>query len=529
MSAIAIPLPPVVRVSRILGTRGNAVLSGGSSTYGTDYTAALQALIDNYQGWQIVWDGQYSHTGLTIPSYTSIHFLPGCGSILRPASNAQLYRNAHLSTGVGGSRGNGAGQDTPTTLGNITDTSIRLVGGIHNCNVTQQTTTAQSSLLHGTQFWGVTDFYCDDMTFIDGSLWFANAQYFGGRRVTSINHSGPSAGPQINGPCQFFVFDECRCINSFDDNFAINADDGSGYEIGGVIVSYPLPGAITDGIVRNLTCTGGMQGLRFLSCTQRIDRIVVDGLVGNTSGEWAIISNFGNYTGTIGAGNIGSITISNVDVTITGLNPHGGGAWGETSTSDVYLSAVFESIAINGWKKNNPTAFQPALFHSNFFGAPTSGSLKVTGFEYRESNASHSGPAFLLDGNLNVFQISDSTLVREDAIGLGDSPLVKVDPLGVTGGGGTSATGPQTVIVRDVYTRNCQSVAEIASGTIGELLKVSGQHLYAGGNAAVTVGSGATVKNLDTTQLASMPVAGAKWSGAGSVTHNIDAGASYTE
>lgn len=44
------PSPPAssVRVSAVLGTTGDAVLGGNSTTYGTDRTAALQGLINQY-------------------------------------------------------------------------------------------------------------------------------------------------------------------------------------------------------------------------------------------------------------------------------------------------------------------------------------------------------------------------------------------------------------------------------------------------------------------------------------------------
>lgn len=518
--------PPTVLMSTVLRTKGNAVLGPGSTTYGTDYTTALQSLINSAAsaGQLIIGDGRYSHTGLTFPSNTAIWWLPGCGTILRNGANQQLYRNANPSKGVGGTRGTGVGNDTPGTVGNITDQHIFMKGGIHNCNVTQQTFSGIAA--HGTAFWGVSDLWFEDTWFIDGAPWYANCQYFGGRNITCQNNSGPSAGIQLNGPCRRFDFTNVTCINPADDNFAINADDGAGDGV----TNYPFGGPITDGVVRGLHMTGGRQGLRFLSASQRIDRIVVEGIRGDTADCWCIVDNFlsgplAEGCGTWGRGNIGSISISDVSVDISAVQAPSGG---ETSQADVFIQCGFENISISNWKKESPTAWQPSLYVSCLNENVMSGTLEVDGYRQLVTNASQSGPAFQVGGGLKNLQVRGANIERADGIGPGDSALleciyVRGDVVPPPGG------LARTVLVDNLVARNCNSVVKLTNGSISELLQINGLHLNANGHAAVTIASGCSVRNQDLTRLKSVPISSKKWSGSGTVGFDIDAGGTYTE
>jgi hypothetical protein len=418
-------------------------------------------------------------------------------------------------------------------LGNITDQHIRFRGGMHNCNVGHQTATSTSSLLHGTRWWGVSDIWFEDVTLIDGSLWFANCEYFGGRNITSIDSSTISAGPQLNGPCRYGDFENITCVNPSDDGFAMNADDGAAYQSD--FFPYPFGGPITDITLRNLRITGGQQGLRFLSTSQRIDRIIVDGVSGDTKYEWAIVTRFVNpstgneQTGTLGPGNIGSISISNVDVNITAIGAGVQPIYTELNAADVFVDSQFETLSFANWKKDQPAAIQPALFLSPVGGSSSYGALKVSNFAYLEGNAAHSGPSFLLSGNLQAAQFVAPSVTRNATAGQGDSPLIRIDPTAPANYPGTSSTGPTTVLVSDAVSVNCNSVAELASGAVPILMQIDGHHIHASGNAAVTVASGTSILNLDTSRLRSVLVSGKKWSGAGTVTNYLDSGASYAE
>lgn len=77
------------------GLDSDADLSFGSSTFGTDDTEEIQAILNTASASNplfIDWDIKASFTGLKIKSYTYIKVREGCGGILRDGSNNYMWR-----------------------------------------------------------------------------------------------------------------------------------------------------------------------------------------------------------------------------------------------------------------------------------------------------------------------------------------------------------------------------------------------------------------------------------------------------
>jgi hypothetical protein len=106
---------------KTLGFLSDADLSFGSSTFGTDQTTAIQAVLNRASATyslRVVWDIRASTTGLKIKSNTIITALPNCGAILRDSSNDFIFYNY-----------NWVGQSNA-----FVDSNITITGGIWNGN-----------------------------------------------------------------------------------------------------------------------------------------------------------------------------------------------------------------------------------------------------------------------------------------------------------------------------------------------------------------------------------------------------------
>jgi hypothetical protein len=520
-------LTGTVWTSAIIGSKGDVVFSPGASTYTVDYTIPLQNLINTYVGSLIIWDGKYSHSGLVFPSNTQILFLPGCGDVLRANSNVNMWQNSVLSRGIGGHQGTTQGGSTAATLGNFGNTNIILQGGIHDCNFYHNTSPGVTTFLHGTQFWGVQTLICKELTFYDGNLWFANCQYFHGYDISSITSGsavpfvgGPS-GPQINGPAQFGYFDTITVQNGLDDIFSINADDG--FQTNPDLI-YPFPGSITDIEVRNITSNETWGGIRFLSAGTRIDRISIKGVRGEFETVVAYLDNFlFGGTSVNGTGNFGAILIEDVAVNVNQIGQGTGEDFPsqENNKALFFIEAAGGDISLVNWRLNSlssTSTTKPMIYVSGLNGFAKTNRIRLDNFSYYEPNPTNTIPILLCLGAIGILE-GNATVIIADTVGPTDAPIVRVST-------GNSSVGIDTIDLI-VNTRNVDSVLELTSGLV-ETCKLIGRQTLAGGNAAVTVASGAVVTNLDTTQLLALPVSGKKWSGSGTVTNDIDNGGTYS-
>jgi hypothetical protein len=533
-----------VSVAKILGTTGNAIVAQGSTTYGTNQTTALQNVINEYAGRFLIWDGQYAHNGLTLPSDAMIYFTPGSGQVLLPGSNAPLMRNSNslTSRGVGGVQATSTiGSGTAATLGSFGNTNITIIGGIHNANGQAQTS---QSMTYGFgcafQLWGVKYLKLQDMFACDGHAYtfhFANWQYVDMQniQVDTVNRPvSPSAagfdGIHFNGPGQFAdLRNMILCCGG--DALAVNAEDG--------VTAYPFPfsGNITDFRCDGLTLyqngTYGYFGVRINSNTSIADRIEITNIRGRTRALAINISGNG-WPGTltnwnvpedqlIGEGNHRNIKISKVSVDVIQTSSSIGGSIGETPNCDIFIeTGNSANIHISDVQKHTPTVAQPIVTVSGqhcFYAYPPVIVLEDVG--YIETNAATTMPILNILGNAGQV-IVKARSTRVDQIAAGDSPLVVVNsPI--------AGAGPESLELVGCEGRNINSLVEVLGGTVGTL-KIEGIHDQAGAALAapVTVASGATIRNLDTSKLLTT-AASPYWSGSGTVTNNIGVSGTYQE
>jgi len=101
-------------------------------------------------------------------------------------------------------------------------------------------------------------------------------------------------------------------LRTFDDGLSLCANDAGvdDLRIKNDMGPYVGQGPITDVVVNNVEFMDAFFGIRLLSSTQRLDRVVINNVVGTVQAKLAIISHFANP----GLGDFGSITFNNVHV-----------------------------------------------------------------------------------------------------------------------------------------------------------------------------------------------------------------------
>lgn len=288
----------------------DADLAIGSATFGTDQVAKLQSILDLAANGPllVIWDGAYSVgavstlNALRIRGDTTIRALPGCGLILRNASNVAMLSNYNRSTST------------------ITDKNIRIEGGVWNFNSSGQAKeTVANGLVYGMDFVGI-----DGLALTGGAKCLCGRTYnvhFGNWRNVLIDvvfvDAGPSApintdGIHFNGPGQYATVRRVDLRRLGDDAIAFNADDAFvTFNYG----PYATQGAISDVVIDDITLDCDLFGIRVLSGASRVDRVSISKIRGRTGNYWLVIDNYVASDITVtGPGNIGSISVDDANV-----------------------------------------------------------------------------------------------------------------------------------------------------------------------------------------------------------------------
>jgi len=304
----ALAADTVVRASALGAHLDTNLMNGG----GTDDTATLQRFLDRAATGipiDLIVDGPVLVSGLDVYGNTTIECITGAGLYLKDGSNRALIRNAHRSRDVI--------RDGHITFrgcflnGNRKHQVAVDSGPEHGCHSKED---AAGTFMDALQFFGV-----NDLTLENDTVWspyaygveFANANKITVHNVT-IDHGaasddvhaeeGCTDGLAFRGANQYITIDSVK-IRTGDDAISFNTSDSEG--------PYAVLGPITDVSVNNLVVMHATSALRFLSATQRIDKVVVNNVTGViTSFSVVSISHF-IYAG---LGDIGSITLSNINV-----------------------------------------------------------------------------------------------------------------------------------------------------------------------------------------------------------------------
>lgn len=355
----------VYYLSRVLGTRGDADLSFGSTTFGTDRTAQIQGVLNaatQANPILIYWDGRYSVTGLRIKSYTTIIALPDCGAILRNNSDDFLIRNN------GWVASNNA----------IVDYDITIIGGIWNGNGYQGITPMQvhsnatHGMLTGFNFSGVQNLVMKDLE-------IRNTRCYAMLTMTMENvfldnvTIDQGANPQINqdgvdwiGKLTNLHVTNCKS-RCGDDRWAHGSNAAGGSIPSEDHTPYTGVNGDQDGIYySNLYFWGPGKGFRFNSSANPISNIYINNVSGTAKGLWFVAEHFGNlngYTFTEGPGNIYNLNVENVRVDVNG-------SWGYDAEifGDITIGINCDRVSFKNIFKKDFSQGRPTICIHNAYG-----------------------------------------------------------------------------------------------------------------------------------------------------------------
>jgi hypothetical protein len=189
------------------------------------------------------------------------------------------------------------------------------------------------TLITGLQFLGANDLTVEDVTVWNAKsfgVWIANGQYIHLSNVQVDNGSpGPpetladreraqlferyatTDGVHFNGPIRYVTLSGLK-LRAGDDAVAFNAND-AGVEdmtLHNDIGPYVGQGPITDVTASDILLADALEGFRFYSSNQRVDRILITNVMGTVQMRMALLG----HEPMVRDGNFGSVTFNNVDV-----------------------------------------------------------------------------------------------------------------------------------------------------------------------------------------------------------------------
>jgi hypothetical protein len=296
---------------------------------GTDDTAALQKLLDVAKAGRavhLVIDGPALVSGLNVYGRTNIECTAGGGFYLKDNSDRALLRNAHRSRGA------------------VSDEHIVLRGCFLNGNRSGQRRTfgppfgdrqeADGTLKSTLQLYGVNHLTVERVFLWNCRVFcaqVANAKFIAIRDFTADANFPPypetanSAaqreyldaiprsfidGLHFHGPIQYLTMDGLK-LRTEDDAISLTANEfKDDITIDNPLGPYVGQGPITDVIISNVILMDALQGIRLLSSTERIDRVVISNVTGTVRHRMAIISPFVAAS----RGNVGSVSFSHIHV-----------------------------------------------------------------------------------------------------------------------------------------------------------------------------------------------------------------------
>jgi hypothetical protein len=448
-------LSTIYAVTSKSGVPDNAILGVGSSTYGTDGTAALQAIFDrNKFGGALVvsWDTHTSGTGLIIYPNTTIVAAPGCGFIQRPNAQIAMLRFA--------------GETFATPI----NANINIEGGIWDQNSPAQTGNVGSGS-YGQysvfRFYGAVNLYFKNVEIIRqkcyaGDIINCRNVTWQGCRVNGDIGSLYNDGIHANACYNFVIRDSY--IKAHDDAIAINCDDQYNNP-GGQTYPYYLNayGPGFDGLVENTVLNSDKFGIRLLTGGSRLDRFITRGLGGSTKEYAIVIDNYWQGAGLVslaGPGNFGRITLEDIHVDVTGGTGFG-------NNSIINVNANVENLTIKGLRRNNHALAAPAVFIT---GAGTKvRSLKLSDYSgYDNVNTTAMPIVWVQEATVTSLVTSD--IVFDKTSGFSESPLLKI-----TGGGKVDLWQATNVTMNGAY-----HMLDNASGTIQRISATNIMHINSG-------------------------------------------------
>jgi len=397
-----------------------------SASIWQDYRARIQDLIDSAtaSGLKIIWDARVPVAGLILRSGTFIDALPGCGAIVPNNANLPIFSNEHYAALRQQADPQNPDWNTlPRTRG------ITIDGGIWHGNGQNQ---IHSNLTEG---WTVPFrlFNVEDLTLKNLTIYkprtFA-AQFFNWFNVVFEDiyiDVGVVVGYNFDG-LHFNSGERLRgrglMVKSMDDALAFNADE-PWTQSDGVPAFFQsnllCPGPIRDVQVRDVMLMDAGYGMRILSGGSRVDNITIDGVSGRHGQHLLCIDNYdevpqgGTGVRKEGPGNIGTITLRNVNTTWIGT--------GGYKNALVYVGASMDRLVIDSYERHpdiNP--FNLPLVHIRRRDWKVEqelpvkiGEIIVNGYKARLSHAGTNGVYYHIynDGaDIDRIECNDPTIIN---------------------------------------------------------------------------------------------------------------------
>ena len=289
---------------------GDADVSLGSTTFGTDQGAKVQSVFDlavGLKNLEVVCDipigvlPQFSDVCLKLHDNTTLMIFPGCGFIKQGAGNQALLSNYDRDDGRAGISTNGVGNKNISIIGegslNGNGTSFRVL-----------------------QLFGVDGLVFDGPNLYNSAHFHAhlgNISNFSIKNMYIDKGTGGGIfgdGLHICGPAADGVVDNLITRNCGDDNFALNADDAWV----GNTETYQPRGPIRRISATNINMQSTLYGVRVLSGGSPVDDIYIGKVTGTTSGYAVVIDCFDPaQTLVSGPGAVGTITLADIDVDVS--------------------------------------------------------------------------------------------------------------------------------------------------------------------------------------------------------------------
>jgi hypothetical protein len=368
----------------------DADLSMHSTTYGTDNTAAMQALLDlggNAAAPITIYvDGQYSATQLKVKSYTTIICTDNTkGFIQRPSVNLPFVTNYNRT---------GQGQTAQNQ-------SITIQGGIWNGSG-HQVSGAANRAYYGAEGWnqvfqfhGVNDLTLTNCALRNGRTFLCYITNSDGVNISGCSFNQSPSLPDVARGNEFIYIHDGLKFGGNTHN--INVTNVSGYTVDDFMSLcpndgfVPTPGAvslgwlqvyspwaiygnITNVVVDGVTFQSGYHGFRLLTVSHQLQNITIRNVTGTVNQFALVCDNYvpseTYYSGGT-SGYCSSLTLENWNITVvpnTTSYPSSSYFNGGFSFNTVIPSLSMEGITYAGYQSGYPavkTGANPALGSAN--------------------------------------------------------------------------------------------------------------------------------------------------------------------
>lgn len=380
----------------------DADLSMYSVSFGTDQTAKLQAILDMASSGPIIviWDGAYSVTGLRVRSNTRIIALPGCGAILRTASNLPIFRNQNR------------------TISTIVDHDIFIDGGIWNGNgLNQSSHNSTEGWITEFCFMGIDQLTIKNTIHRNPASFTIFGSNFSNVKLEDIyidvGNSGTTNmdGIHFNGPGQDIVVKNlvasCR-----DDAISISPNDGWAlgafggvYGAGAGVGGFQPYGDIKNVLIDGLTLLPySRNGIRIYSSANRADNYTIRNVKGECINWWLCIDNlvpFQAYNFPPGPGYVGTVLVDGASVNVSASDFH---------NTHIYVSCNLDQLLLRNIARNfYNTASTPTVLIDN---AAVVTNMTIEGFSTNPTSGTNTGSQILVNGTVTNLSFAGNSFMN---------------------------------------------------------------------------------------------------------------------